>query len=1307
MSDTHTPGASPNLPPSGAQPDPFGDEAMRLFAAMQQRIEAIKQREAASTQREQELATRLRALETRAAELASIDARLAARDAETARRQADIERVQSELFARLEKAREAEAIIAAREAQTAAEQQRLTETIQTQQADMQAREKALAEQRDAQRAVMTSLEARSAELERIGSQISAREAGVAELEASYQMAREAAMREAEESRTASAKLAGELQTRAMLLAQVKADLDARQTQVQGQWSEVEARIAQLARFKQELDARQSASEARDVEARASLDDAERLRAAAAESEARAAQAQQEAQRTLAAMSAELRSTQAELARVSDMAMQSARSADDLAAQRTMLEVSATEATERARIAESRVLAIEAELADLRSRPPEVRIERVVERVGPTEAEVASTIASAVAQARAETSDQVTSQWVERLRLAQDATADAEQRAQRMEATAAESAARLASANDQIKRATESYEQRSSQMATKLFDAESRLAELLDAKDAAESQWQDRLSQAQAQADAQAAQTAALRAQVDQSQADLRAATQALDALKSQPPIVKIEPDPAALARIDQLQSELAQSRAELQTMTAEAARVRSISEKLGLEARRISIEAAEQAETQAAQIAALRADLATRPPASLKQEADELRRALQAAREGVASSVRQRGEIESRAEMLATSIRETAEADRAALLAQINDLQASLAGQTEQHAAATADLNQRAAKAESEQLRLASMLDAARSSLDEATAANQAMIATLQSTVRDLEQRASDATSRALASEAEQQEARRQIAELTARLATPMPDPALLAERDQLAQRVSELEAERARAISLQSASESTLRELVASSEASVLAARERQSQAEQQVQSLRSSLDAQSQEHAALARRAAELQAEAEARRETDANREAAVLTLQERVASLEGMLAQATSEAASHRAAAQMQTPDTDEVIGRLKEALQQRESSLRNLSGRLAEMERELRARTAQPATAPTGVSPEQDRAADLRRHRLTRYRSALRERMGKIETAYNAIRQKESMLDRVVEQRVNSALAAAALVPKPIAEVAPVTVIAPPTQPMLVPAPTVDPSRRTLAFASNAAAAAVVALAVTGLSFLMIKPFMGFTYAAQAVIKANTGNRVPEGSEMTLWNSRHKKLLESSKTYQDTAKKFGDQRVDHLASLDFVQRYFGSRLTVDSTVPGELTLRLRGDTPSEAENALRTYVETVVSAANATRLLQGNEYSTDVAAKPQAVPDPITGSTTMQWSISSVLGFCFAAVFWFVCHRFRESSGQNQSVEVNPGLPEGFLREPAGVKPGWAASGAAVKASVASIKGLGKHLTKGGSGGKKAA
>jgi hypothetical protein len=232
-------------------------------------------------------------------------------------------------------------------------------------------------------------------------------------------------------------------------------------------------------------------------------------------------------------------------------------------------------------------------------------------------------------------------------------------------------------------------------------------------------------------------------------------------------------------------------------------------------------------------------------------------------------------------------------------------------------------------------------------------------------------------------------------------------------------------------------------------------------------------------------------------------------------------------------------------------------------------------------------------------------------------------------------------------------------------------------------------------------------------MGFTYAATAVIKADTGSTEPTQAELELWNSRHTKLLSSPQTYDQAAKKFAQQRVDQLSSVDDVQKFFGARLNVSNAIKGELTLRLRADNASEAANALRTFVETVVSSARATRVLQGNAYETS-ATEPKADPDPLTGSVLWARVWSVTLGLLAGVGFWFACHRFRRAAATSKEVEVNPALPAGFLREPTGgrsvFKVGVAvpsAVSASVSASVAGIKGLGKHLTKGGGTGKKVA
>jgi chromosome segregation ATPase len=1124
----------------GGLGDLLGGETARLFSAIQERVEKLKHAEAMLSQQR-----------------AAWERQRASEVLEQEQREAQVR----EAVARVTEERQrVEAAAAANASQVAAAQ-------------------AEARQRSEQAAaVLAEVDRRSRELEALAEAIAAREASLSE--AGQRLIERQRMLEQQDAETT--RMTEEIRTRAATMVQIQREIEARQAEAQARWAEVDTRLAQLARFKQDLDGREASLLSREAESTRVSEEARRLATVTAEAEQRLA-ATEAATRTMreqaealrVAGDATLRKAKLELGEAIARAEAAAKRAEDAEEQRQLLELSQAEASERAARLEVLVTQLQAELEAERGR--ERGIDPAIHAKWQAAAqESANQLRHA--QEAAETREGT-------LRAALDdalgKVREAGSRAERLEMALREAMGRAEEATNDAARATEAAQGangRIAELERRLGDVteesnrasaqlqaqmQAQVRELTAERDSARreaGEWQARLEQMTA---AHMAEVSSLRRAVDdaagaQSRAveEARAAARAegqfaLEAAQAEWDMKlaaaqgAVKADPAQDAKIAELESKLARAWDDAAVARVELERVRAVSEKLGLEAKRVFGERA-----------------------TLEQELAQWRARA--------------GEME------------------AAHAAQVQALTA-------------------AARSGGEGLAEASARHEAQ--LREITAMYEARIAEAQGATEQALAQGRAATERAEALAAELD-----FAKVT--LATPQAIPAPVVVKDEA------LEAE----ASALRAETSRLRERLEAREAEIeLVKASLTSTRDDLAMQTRSGVDG-----VAAAKR--EIEA-------LSAQVQALTARAEEAERTAEAARAQAAEASAQAQQAALVPPPlpvvasepdaETLDVLARLRDTVAQRESSIRNLGERLERAEREaaeLKAAAAQwqqQAEAAATVSAVASPAAavlpadsELRRERLSKLRAAIRQRDEKLDTAFAALKHKEAMLDRMVEQRVQSAMAAAALAPKPMAE----------PQQIKIADPTIEPTtarngeapRPTRNAGLVLAASLLVGATLTPLVYWITPALLGYQYSARMTVKADTGGLNPIPSEMKFWTRRTEDLITDTAVFGATASKLSQQNRRHLGTTDQAREFIMRNLSTQKDVEGQITLELRASSSRDAEAILRTHVEALVTMANDTRALRNIAYETKVFDAPVVSDAPVNASATLTKLMAAGIG-----------------------------------------------------------------------------
>jgi hypothetical protein len=109
----------------------------------------------------------------------------------------------------------------------------------------------------------------------------------------------------------------------------------------------------------------------------------------------------------------------------------------------------------------------------------------------------------------------------------------------------------------------------------------------------------------------------------------------------------------------------------------------------------------------------------------------------------------------------------------------------------------------------------------------------------------------------------------------------------------------------------------------------------------------------------------------------------------------------------------------------------------------------------------------------------------------------------------------------------------------------------------------------------------------------TYAARAVISAETGGAPPAEDVLREWQKFHEAMLSDPSLVESAADRMGRRGMISLATPGALRDELATNLSHQSARPGELVLELRGQGASRTQRILDTFVTAVVSESNATK------------------------------------------------------------------------------------------------------------------
>lgn len=409
----------------------------------------------------------------------------------------------------------------------------------------------------------------------------------------------------------------------------------------------------------------------------------------------------------------------------------------------------------------------------------------------------------------------------------------------------------------------------------------------------------------------------------------------------------------------------------------------------------------------------------------------------------------------------------------------------------------------------------------------------------------------------------------------------------------ELTRRESEMQEERAKLIAREAELVDQLSEV--KEKESSLAMRARQ--LDDRASSIEAEAKSKAGDTSALEERIEELQA----RVEKSASREH---ELEARAAELEKSLAEAASLAE--------RTPADDPALGEREQQLERKTEELEKLQAKMKkaaevlkerEVELKQREREAESRAAAHAEAPATSGDSTLRRERLQRQKTLLKERSQKIMQAQQTIRTKAKQFEQLalersrVQNERNEVMRLREKVEKNSA----------------------------FSKASVGLAAFLVTLAIiAGASWMATQHVAQPTYIAHAVISTDGGDGSEDADRLGDWRSY---LLETSldpQLMEDAAERMRRRGMTTLGNPSDLRSRLEQDLDIADDGGDSITLSLRGVGAERVERELETYILDLVAMANATRTHRADGIATAVQANAEVDPTPIEDPRLMTFA-----------------------------------------------------------------------------------
>lgn len=168
---------------------------------------------------------------------------------------------------------------------------------------------------------------------------------------------------------------------------------------------------------------------------------------------------------------------------------------------------------------------------------------------------------------------------------------------------------------------------------------------------------------------------------------------------------------------------------------------------------------------------------------------------------------------------------------------------------------------------------------------------------------------------------------------------------------------------------------------------------------------------------------------------------------------------------------------------------------------------------------------------------------------------------------------------------------------------------------------------------------GLSWAVVSRIHPATYAASGVIAAETGGDAPIDQAMRQWQEFHESLIFDPGLMARASERMAQRGFDELSHPAALKLTLEESLTWSAPEPGKLAFELLGKGREHTARLLDTYLTTVIAESGALRQRRA-ETSTTVLAEPvRAGVEPIADERPLWAAVGTAGGALFCLGIWF--------------------------------------------------------------------
>jgi hypothetical protein len=328
--------------------------------------------------------------------------------------------------------------------------------------------------------------------------------------------------------------------------------------------------------------------------------------------------------------------------------------------------------------------------------------------------------------------------------------------------------------------------------------------------------------------------------------------------------------------------------------------------------------------------------------------------------------------------------------------------------------------------------------------------------------------------------------------------------------------------------------------------------------------------------------------------------------------------------------------------QALEELQDEVDKRDRAIEALRAKLEEAKGEIEALQHRLESAGSGAPQgstdllEIDARLALRRDRLHRYKTLLRDQSSKILQARSALAKRAEQCDQVLAKRAELAQAKQALDAR---------------------AARVDRSA-----ARNKAAVAVLSVVASlavlaGLSWAVAKQLFPGQYLVQATIAAQPEGQALTPEQLGAWQQSMMALTLDPVVMETVAERMKKRGMLDLSTPGEAMARFKEDLDASASAPGELILSLRGTGAETTRRTLDTFLAAFIAIANESRSRRADQATTAMTVKPSAdvapVEEPHLFYAGAIWASSSALVLALGGVLWA-----RLASARRKYEEIDP-------------------------------------------------